>query len=356
MELTEGIENNQDSVESDITEDFQNEIEKTKRELVEIDLMLEQSQMEVNRLAQRNAAVTARLQQIQGHYDSIPRDDIIDIFNQALDAQQRLFVMRGQSEKLQGDKQFFKRHLDYLNRADVSLVSKMEKGAEKGSERVLNLVEAIIQAQEEERQRLSRKMHDGPAQALSNFILQTEIAVRLFDIDQERAREELSILKSSATSAFQQVRDFIFELRPMMLDDLGLVPTLKRYVETYKEQTGTSIRLTINGVERRFEPYIEVIIFRAVQEILSFSIRQERATQISVQMNITDTYVKVTMDDNGKGEDVESILESGGMGIKIIKDRVEMIGGFLEINFRPDKGSQFVLQVPVGLKTPAIVK
>lgn len=356
MELTEGSENHQEPVETDIVEDFRNEIEKTKRELVEIDLMLEQSKLEVNRLAQRNAAVTARLQQIQGHYDSIPRDDIIDIFHQALDAQQRLFVMRGQSEKLQGDKQFLRRHLEYLDRADVSLISRLDVGSEKGSERVLNLVEAIIQAQEEERQKLSRKMHDGPAQALSNFILQTEIAVRLFDIDQERAREELSILKSSATSAFQQVRDFIFELRPMMLDDLGLVPTLKRYIETYKEQSGTSIRLTINGVERRFEPYIEVIIFRALQEILAFSIRQEMATQISVQMNITDNYVKVTTDDNGRGEDVESIFESGGMGIKIIKDRIEMIGGFFDINFRPEKGSQFILQVPVGSKAPTDVK
>ena len=87
-------------------------------------------------------------------------------------------------------------------------------------------------------------MHDGPAQALSNFILQTEIAMRLFDIDQEKARQELITLKNSATSAFQQVRDFVFELRPMMLDDLGLVPTLKRYVEAFKEQTNTSVRLT----------------------------------------------------------------------------------------------------------------
>jgi two-component system sensor histidine kinase DegS len=75
---------------------------------------------------------------------------------------------------------------------------------------VVETVEMIIQAQEAERQRLSRQMHDGPAQALSNFILQTEIAMRLFTIDQGKAKEELSNLKLSATSAFQKVRDFIF--------------------------------------------------------------------------------------------------------------------------------------------------
>jgi len=354
MVLLEEHNDDQDPVEVEIIEDIQNETDKTKRELHEIELMFEQSQLEVNRLAQKNTAVTARLQQIQGHYDTIPREDIIDVFNEALDAQQRLFVMRGQSEKLQSDKRYLVRHLKYLNKASDSLSFAMEGGPEKGSDKVLNLVEAIIQAQEEERQRLSRKMHDGPAQALSNFILQTEIAVRLFDIDQERAREELDMLKTSATSAFQQVRDFIFELRPMMLDDLGLVPTLKRYIENYKDQTGTSIRLTINGVERRFETYVEVIIFRAVQEILAFSIRQGQANQISVQMNISETLVKVTIDDNGKGME-EPMLESGSMGLKIIKDRVEMMGGFMEFDFRPERGSQVVFQVPIGAKTDVIV-
>lgn len=337
-------------------QEIQAEIEKTKRELLEINLMLEQSQFEVNRLAEKNASVTARLQQIQKQFDFLPREDIIEVFNDALDAQQRLFVMRGQSEKLQSDNHHLEKYFGILRKVSNSPQFETNQVNDQGSEKILNLVEAIIQAQEEERQRLSRKMHDGPAQALSNFILQTEIAVRLFAIDQERAREELAILKSSATSAFQQVRDFIFELRPMMLDDLGLVPTLKRYIETYKEQTDTSIRLTIHGVERRFESYIEVIIFRAIQEILAFSVRQEKATQISVQMNIAESFVKVTIDDNGKGEDVESKQESGGMGIKVIKDRVEMMGGFLEIDFRPDKGSQVVFQVPVEMKTQAALK
>ncbi len=356
MTLVDDEVNDQDVVEEEFKQQIQNELEKTKRELLEIDLMLEQSQLEVNRLAQKNTSITARLQQIQGHFDTVPREDIIDVFNDALDAQQRLFVMRGQSEKLQSDKQHLEKYLEYLDKVFNSLKFETESGSDKGSQKVLNLVEAIIQAQEEERQRLSRKMHDGPAQALSNFILQTEIAVRLFDIDQDRAREELALLKSSATSAFQQVRDFIFDLRPMMLDDLGLVPTLKRYIETYREQTDTSIRLTINGIERRFESYIEVIIFRAVQEILAFSVQQEKATQMTVQMNIADSFVKVTIDDNGKGEDVESKLESGGMGIKVIKDRVEMMGGFMDVDFRPDKGSQVVFQVPVGMQTQAIIK
>ena len=102
----------------------------------------------------------------------------------------------------------------------------------------------IINAQEAERQRLSRQMHDGPAQAMSNFILQTEIAMRLLDVDAAQAKEELGNLKAAAMGTFQKVRNFIFELRPMMLDDLGLVPTVRKYVDAFKDQTGLDISLT----------------------------------------------------------------------------------------------------------------
>jgi two-component system sensor histidine kinase DegS len=95
-------------------------------------------------------------------------------------------------------------------------------------------IEMIVNAQESERQRLSRQMHDGPAQALSNFILQTEIAMRLFDLDPAQARDELGNLKTSAMGTFQRVRSFIFELRPMMLDDLGFNSTLRKYADAFK--------------------------------------------------------------------------------------------------------------------------
>lgn len=331
-----------------IRQEIQSEMEQADQELKEINLMLEQSQLEVNRLAQKNAMVTARLQQLQGHLDTSPREDIRQIYDEALDAQQRLFVMRGQSEKLQSDQKHLERYQAYLGKVVENLNEGVPSSSKKGSKGVLSTVESIIQAQESERQRLSRQMHDGPAQALSNFILQTEIALRLFDMDQEKARQELVSLKDSATSAFQQVRDFVFELRPMMLDDLGLVPTLKRYVEAFKEQTNTTVRLAVSGVERRMESYIEVIIFRAIQEILGYVVRQGQATQISIQMDITDAQIKTTLDDNGKEIDVATIMEGPGMGIKVIKDRVEMLGGFLEIDGRPGKGNLIVFQVPAG--------
>jgi two-component system sensor histidine kinase DegS len=197
-------------------------------------------------------------------------------------------------------------------------------------------------------------MHDGPAQALSNFILQTEIAMRLFDLDQKAAREELENLKQSATKTFQKVRDFIFELRPMMLDDLGLVPTLKRYAEAFKEQNNTDVRLAVTGVERRLESYIEVMIFRAVQELMGNAVRHSQASKINVHIDITDVSVKVSVEDNGKGFDVDTVLDSTGMGINVIKERVEMLGGNITLDSTIDQGSTIAFQIPTGTSSQSV--
>jgi len=206
-------------------------------------------------------------------------------------------------------------------------------------------VEMLVNAQETERQRLSRQMHDGPAQALSNFILQTEIAMRLFDIDAGQARDELNNLKSSAMGTFQKVRNFIFELRPMMLDDLGLVPTVRRYSEAFKEQAGLDVNVTITGAERRLEPYLEIMLFRAIQELLGNAARHSQASQVKVNLDMGDDRIRVSVDDNGKGFDPESVQQGNSLGLKLIRERAEMLGGNCEIDSAPGKGTRVAFAV-----------
>lgn len=328
-------------------EELKGEIDKFRRELKEIALMLEQSQLEVKKLAQRNASITSHLQQSQSHFESLPRADIRMTYESALDAQQRLFVMRSQVEKLQNDQAHMNRYVALLERVVQTLEGGFSKdGESQRAAATTETVEMLIQAQEAERQRLSRQMHDGPAQALSNFILQTEIAMRLFDLDQAKAREELANMKLSATSTFQKIRDFIFELRPMMLDDLGLSPTVKRYVDAFKEQSGLDIRVNNTGIERRLESYQEVMIFRAIQELLSNASRHSQASQVTVQIDMGETEVKVIVSDNGKGFDIESLQERGSMGLKVIRDRVEMLGGYLDVDSVIGQGTRVTFQIP----------
>jgi two-component system sensor histidine kinase DegS len=204
----------------------------------------------------------------------------------------------------------------------------------------------LVNAQETERQRLSRQMHDGPAQALSNFILQTEIAMRLMDVDTGQAREELNNLKSSAMSTFQKVRNFIFELRPMMLDDLGLAPTIRRYADAFKEQTGLDVSVTVTGHERRLEPYLEVMLFRAMQELLGNAARHSQATLVKVILDMGDDRIRVSVDDNGKGFDPDSIQQGNSLGLKLIRERTEMLGGSFEIDSAVGKGARILFAVP----------
>src|SRR5262249_348424 len=125
----------------------------------------------------------------------------------------------------------------------------------------------IIDAQEKERQLLARQMHDGPASSLSNLVLQAEVVERLFNLDPTQARTELGVLKTAVNATFQRTRDFIFNLRPMMLDDLGLFPTLRRYVQEYQNKTQINAQLTIMGKDRRLPAHTEVILFRVIQEL-----------------------------------------------------------------------------------------
>lgn len=326
---------------------IQAELDETNRALREVTLMLEQSQGEVAKLTQRNAAITAHLQQIQAQGSSVSVDDLRMAYDSALDAQQRLFVTRGQLEKLQSDQSHLQQYRVSLEKV-IAWIEKPGEASSGGVKSATASIESIIQAQESERQRLSRQMHDGPAQALSNFILQTEIAMRLLDVDAGQAREELNNLKSSAMSTFQKVRNFIFELRPMMLDDLGLAPTIKRYADTFKEQTGMDINVTVSGQERRLESYVEVMIFRALQELLGNAARHSQATMLKVLVDMGDSAVKVNVDDNGKGFDPEVLKQGNSLGLNLIRDRVEMLGGTFELDSVIGKGTRVTFSIPAG--------
>ena len=328
--------------------DYEKELDEAQRSLREVTLMIEQSQGELSKLSQRNAAITTHLQQVQSQMDKVPPQEVKSAYDSALDAQQRLFVMRGQLEKLQAEKSHIERFKSTLERARVSAGGSgvSASSASGGGKSPLASVEMLVNAQETERQRLSRQMHDGPAQALSNFILQTEIAMRLFDIDAVQARAELNSLKASAMGTFQKVRNFIFELRPMMLDDLGLVPTVRRYADAFKEQTGLDINVTVTGNERRLEPYLEVMLFRALQELLGNTARHSQGSVVKVMLDMGEERVRVSVDDNGRGFDPEVVQQGTSLGLKLIRERAEMLGGSFEMDSALGKGSRISFAVP----------
>jgi two-component system sensor histidine kinase DegS len=132
----------------------------------------------------------------------------------------------------------------------------------------------------------------------------------------------------------------------MMLDDLGLAPTIKRFIDALQGHPGLEIRLLLSGAERRFEPYIEVMVFRAIQELVGNAMRHSQATQVKVQLDMGDTNIKVAVEDNGQGFDMDVLEEGGTMGIKVIKERVEKLGGYMDIDSVPGSGARITFQIP----------
>jgi len=159
-------------------------------------------------------------------------------------------------------------------------------------------------------------------------------------------------LKASATSTFQKVRDFIFDLRPMMLDDLGLFPTLRRYVQEFQNKTKIVTQLTIMGRDRRLPAHIEVIIFRAIQELLSNTLQHANASRVEINVDVGDAVVSAVVEDDGSGFDVQRTLSEAGankkIGISSIIERTELLGGDIQFDSVLGRGTRVSLRLPTS--------
>jgi two-component system sensor histidine kinase DegS len=208
----------------------------------------------------------------------------------------------------------------------------------------------IIDAQENERLHLANQLHDGPAQSLTNLILQAEICERLFDSDPLRARGELTELKDAVTSTFQKVREFIFDLRPMMLDDLGLNPTLKKSIEDYEHKTGIASNLTISGQDQRLPPHTEVTIFRVIQHLLNNVKKHARATHVQISLAVEHDRAVATVEDDGEGFDANAAMSASQqrktIGLISMREQIEMLGGEMKIDSAPGRGARVEFWLP----------
>jgi signal transduction histidine kinase len=214
----------------------------------------------------------------------------------------------------------------------------------------------LIEAQEEERRRLARDIHDGPAQLLANVVFRIDVAQTLLAGDADRARAELEQLKQLVRHSLQDVRKIIFDLRPLALDDLGLVPALRSYVGGLQEKAGLRVDLRVDGEPRRLPTAHEVALFRLVQEALH-NVRKHAGTDAAeVDVEFLPGEVRVMVTDHGRGFDP---AEAGGatdrLGLRSMRERAELFGGGLELRSTPGRGTVLSARVPVPAPAPAAV-
>lgn len=207
----------------------------------------------------------------------------------------------------------------------------------------------VIQAQEEERKRVAREIHDGPAQMMANVVLRAEICERMLDRDVDKVRTELRELKEMVRESLAEVRQIIFDLRPMALDDLGLVPTLRRYLTDFQDKNKIFTELKVFGREKRFHSGLEVAVFRSIQEALNNVCKHAKATTVTVRFEMNDQQIIAHVEDDGVGFFVEAAMESGGnhFGLLGMKERIQLLDGKLEIKSSPGKGTRVVISLPI---------
>lgn len=211
----------------------------------------------------------------------------------------------------------------------------------------------IIEVQEEERHRVARDIHDGPAQSMANLILKAELCERLLDVDKDRVKLELNNLKTVTRNSLKDVRKIIYDLRPMSLDDLGLIPTLERYISIFEEDTGISIDLKTYGSFNNIQNAIQITVFRIIQESLNNIRKHSSASSAVIVIEKSLNKLNLSITDDGVGFNLEKYMTEtnpmeGGFGLVNIKERVELLNGKFQINSSINMGTKITLFIPLS--------
>ena len=208
----------------------------------------------------------------------------------------------------------------------------------------------ILTAQEEERKRIARELHDDTAQGLVALSRQLDALLSATDGDPERAKQRLLELRQITAQISQDVRRFSQDLRPSTLDDLGLLPTLEALTTRMSTDDHIDADLEVIGEKRRLSPEVELVLFRITQEALTNVRKHSGATEVLTTVEFGDGVVRIKVTDNGRGFTVptrtDDLVETGKLGLTGMLERAHLAGGTVEVQSQPGTGTTVVAEIP----------
>ncbi|GBF32582.1 two component sensor histidine kinase [Desulfocucumis palustris] len=350
----------------DIAEHTMAEYNRLKNELAEVKKEVVDLIDEVDNLALLERKARVRLAEVSKNFHLYTEADIKKAYEDVQDKKLRLMDLKGREKLLR-----YKRdNLELSLRRIKDMLDKAEKLASHLAavtnylnsdlanitsrflelEQLQNLGVNIIRAQEEERRKVARDIHDGPAQLLANIVMRAEFCLKLMEIDHNKVKEELTALQQMVRQSLQDVRKIIFDLRPMVLDDLGLIPAIRRYFEEFTAEAGLTAELVTTGDNRRFATTIEVALFRVFQECLSNIRKHAAATQLLVKIEVLHNKVNMSVKDNGAGFNPKNVMadkKSEGYGLIGMRERIQILKGEFSVTSVPKKGTSIHISVPL---------
>ncbi|MDD9148042.1 MULTISPECIES: sensor histidine kinase [unclassified Sporolactobacillus] len=305
-----------------------------------------------------------RLAEISQAFDHYGEKDIRTAYERANNIQNELSIVREMEKQMKARRNELERRLVQLSatikKAD-SLVGQVtvvlnyltsdlkqvgEMVANAREQRALGL--KIIEALEEERKRLSREIHDGPAQTLAQVLLGLDVVERVGKKEgSEAARYELQKYRVMVQDALAEVRRIIYDLRPMSLDDLGLAPTLQKYFHRVNgDYPAIEINFRCLGKEKRLQSRMEAALFRLMQEAVQNACSHAHPKHIAVRLEFRNDRVQMQVKDDGIGFD-QSVKKEGSYGLIGMKERTELLNGKLVIHSAIGKGTSILINIPI---------
>ncbi|WP_253291384.1 sensor histidine kinase [Virgibacillus proomii] len=360
-EMIEVVENSKDEI-FNISEEARTEHEHLVKELKETKIKVAQHIKDGDELEQKVRFSRRRLAEVSKYFDRYSETEIREVYEMTHAMQTKLAMLRQEESVLREKRDDLERRLVTLGQTikraeglagkisvvlnylqdDFQQVNEMLEEAKEKQEFGLK----IIEAQEEERRKISREIHDGPAQMLANILLRSELVERTCrNRDVEQALEEIKSVRKMIRSSLYEVRRIIYDLRPMALDDLGLIPTIKKYVATISDYNEVKIEFISMGEEKRLHQKYEIAFFRLVQEALQNAVKHAEASLIQVKLEIGKSSLTMIIKDNGKGFD-PSMKRDKSFGLIGMRERVEMLEGEMEISSKIGKGTTIFIKVP----------
>jgi len=348
-----------------IVESARKELQNIKAELEMVEDDIEEVIEELDEKERINRRARRRLMEVSRDFDQYSEEEVKEVYERAEDSSVEIAVLREKEkqlqdrrrkleEKYQSTEKTLERSQNLINRLSMVrgfLEGRMEEITDQFEDMQdrEKFVMKIIKMQEEERKRVAREIHDGPAQSLANLVMRVEVAQNMLHQDVEKADEELEELKSIVRSSVKDVRKIIYDLRPMSLDDLGLMPTLRRYVDDFVDDTGIDINFEVMGEEKNLPSTHEITAFRLVQEALNNIRKHSQAKSGSVRLEFASEFLNILITDSGVGFDpAEDNLES--YGLTSMRERCNLLDGELTIKSSRNSGTRIRIKLPLKLR------
>lgn len=206
----------------------------------------------------------------------------------------------------------------------------------------------VLESQEGERRRLAQELHDGIIQTLLVIANRAQKLISSSHGDTAEMKGNAQWIRDSTLQAVEDIRRISLDLRPNILDDLGLVPALRWLVDQRGKESGINTRILINGEARKLSPQAEVGVFRITQEALNNIQRHSKATEAVVNLEFAEQCLKMSIQDNGQGfgypEQFDSLAAGGKLGLIGMKQRIDFLGGKLEIQSHPRQGTKLLIE------------